>query len=69
VNGKHIGNSPRPQRLGEDVGNYMKPLISLSFTAKHVPRSLAKNAAATGYAQYSTYPRGGELVESKRKLP
>ncbi len=67
VNGEHIGYSPRPQRLGEDVGNRVKPLISLNFGAKHVSRSLAKNAAATGYVQYSTHPRGCELVTSKRK--
>jgi hypothetical protein len=67
VNGEHIGCSPRPERFGEDVGKCVKTLISLGFTAKHVSRSLAKNAAATGYAQYSTHPRGGELVASNRK--
>jgi hypothetical protein len=54
VNVEHIGYSPRPERFGEDVGKYVKTLISLGFTAKHVSRSLAKNAAATGYAQYFT---------------
>jgi hypothetical protein len=67
VNVERIGFSPRPQRFGEDVGNHVKLLISLNFTAKHVSRSLAKNAAATGYAQYSTHPRGGELVALKQK--
>jgi hypothetical protein len=34
----------------------MKSLMVISVSAKHVSRSLAKNAAATGYAQYFTHP-------------
>jgi hypothetical protein len=67
VNRARIGCSPRPEHFGEDVGKCVKTLISLGFTAKHVSRSLAKNAAATGYAQYSTHPSDGEMVARNRK--